>query len=214
MAEQWTDLTVVRHGLTNWNAAGRFQGFLDVPLSETGRKQSRRLASRLAGSSFDVVYSSDLRRALETAAPTVRQLGMTIRHDPGLREWNLGEFQNMTRAEARTRFEKEFHAYCYLEPDLVIPGGESYREFYQRSMASLETIARAHSGQRVLIFSHGGVIVNLIRQTRSIPMHQNDAFSIPNTGMVSVSVKLGAILCWEKVNADFKIEKLKRNKER
>ena len=200
-----TELVVVRHGETNWNAAGRIQGLLDVPLSERGRRQARTLASRLAGP-FDAFYCSDLRRTRETAAPFARRLGLSPVYDERLREWHLGDFENRTYAELQHHFERELAGFINMDPDLVIPAGESYRQFFGRSLSGVEAIVAKHPGQRLLMVSHGGVVINLLRRAKGIAIEERARFWVPNTGMVRFTLRHGAELIWEEFEADFELK--------
>jgi len=91
-----TELLLVRHGETDWNAAGRLQGHTDRPLSDYGREQARRLAEELVGEEFDAIYASDLARARETAEIVGAQLDLPVVLDPDLREKNWGTWEGLT----------------------------------------------------------------------------------------------------------------------
>ena len=94
-----TELIVVRHGETDWNRDGRYQGHADPPLNDAGREQARELARALADQPLDVAYTSDLRRAAETARIIVDGREVKLVEDPGLREIDVGSWSGLTRAE-------------------------------------------------------------------------------------------------------------------
>ncbi len=102
-----TTLLVVRHGETQWNLEGRWQGHLDSDLTELGQRQARALAKHPAMETVDRVYSSDLGRALATAHEIAVRRGLGIHREPRLRERHLGIFQGLTRAEMTERFPEE-----------------------------------------------------------------------------------------------------------
>ena len=135
-----TTLLLVRHGETDWNAAGRLQGHTDRPLSDFGRRQARQLAEELAGESFDAIYASDLARARETAEIVGEGLGLPTMLDPDLREKDWGTWEGLTPVE-RDRVE------------LV---GESTKAHQNRMLRALRRIAERHPGGRVLVVTHGG----------------------------------------------------------
>jgi 2,3-bisphosphoglycerate-dependent phosphoglycerate mutase len=135
-----TELLLVRHGETDWNAAGRLQGHTDQPLSDYGRAQARRLAEELAGEQFDAIYASDLARASETAEIVAERLHLPVDLDPDLREKNWGTWEGLTSEE---RLE--------VEPD-----GESTEQHQRRVLAALGRIAAKHPHGRVLVVTHGG----------------------------------------------------------
>src|SRR5690349_15996562 len=99
-----TTLLLARHGETDWNREGRWQGWADPPLNELGRRQATRLAEQLRTIPFDAVYSSDLRRAHETAEILAAPHAVPIVVDPALREIDIGSWSGLTRAEIAARF--------------------------------------------------------------------------------------------------------------
>ena len=147
-----TELLLVRHGETDWNSQGRFQGHADPPLNEAGRRQARELALELEQVDFDVVYTSDLQRALETAEIIVAGRGVPLTVDPGLREIDVGSWSGLTRAEIEERF-----------PGASEHDGESREAHLERVLSTVERIAEAHPRERVLIVSHGGSLRTLRR---------------------------------------------------
>jgi 2,3-bisphosphoglycerate-dependent phosphoglycerate mutase len=130
-------LFIARHGETAWNVASREMGQLDSPLTDRGVEQARALARRLAGLHVEVVYSSDLGRALRTAELIARECGIEVRVEPALRERHMGIFQGLTRAEMHERYPAERTAYETGGYDHVIPGGESARQRTERSVRAL-----------------------------------------------------------------------------
>ena len=135
-----TELLLVRHGETDWNAEGRLQGHTDRPLNEYGRRQARGLADELADEELDAIYSSDLARARETAEIVGERLGLPVVLDPDLREKSWGSWEGLTPAERQ-------------EIELV---GESTEEHAARTLRALRRIAERHPGGRVLVVTHGG----------------------------------------------------------
>jgi probable phosphoglycerate mutase len=185
------ELTLIRHGETLWNLEGRMQGHGDSPLSELGQRQAAALASALARERFDALYSSDLRRALETARPIATALGLPVRPDARLRERHLGILQGRSFAEV-ARDEPELHArWQGPDPTWVIPGGESKQEKHQRVLAALAAIAAAHPGGRVLVITHGGGLDAALRHSLGIPLSAPRRFSLLNASVNVFVVKDG-----------------------
>jgi broad specificity phosphatase PhoE len=151
-----TTLLLARHGETDWNRARRWQGHADRPLTDRGRAQAAGLAERLAGIPLDAVYSSDLRRARETAEAVAHVQGLEVVELPALREVDVGSWQGLTRDEAEARFPEGFQR--WRAGATGWDDGESYGEMSRRVLAAVETIANAHQGGRVLIVTHGGPI--------------------------------------------------------
>jgi probable phosphoglycerate mutase len=155
-----TTILLARHGETDWNKEGRWQGWADPPLNDTGRAQARGLAERLRATPFDAVYSSDLRRARETAEILAAPHAVPVVVDPGLREIDVGSWSGLTRAEIRERF-----------PDGSRPDGETHEEHGTRVRAAVVAIARANEGRRILIVAHGGTVRSIHDLISDEPYH-------------------------------------------
>jgi broad specificity phosphatase PhoE len=151
-----TTLLLARHGQSDWNEARRWQGFADRPLTERGRAQAEELADRLAEIPLDAIYSSDLRRARETAAAVGRRQGLEPTRLPGLREVNVGSWEGLTRGEAEAKFPEGFRR--WQNGGTGWEDGETYGEMSKRVLDTAREIAAAHAGARVLVVAHGGPI--------------------------------------------------------
>ena len=151
-----TTLLLARHGETDWYRARRWQGHADRPLTERGRAQAMDLARRLADIELDAVYSSDLRRARETAQAVAEAQEVGLIQLPELREVNVGSWEGLTREEAETRFPDGFRR--WRAGATGWEDGETYAEMARRVLAAVGRIASDNEGGRVLIVSHGGPI--------------------------------------------------------
>ena len=150
--EQSIRLVLWRHGQTQWNVDGRFQGQSDIPLDAVGEQQAERAARLLAGLRPDAIVSSDLVRAMATAAPLARLTGLTVTTDKDLRERFGGLWEGLTDTEIRTRYPAEHAAW-------MPPGGESSAVVAERAGAALERIAAGMApGTLVVVVSHGAAI--------------------------------------------------------
>lgn len=165
MAELW----LVRHGQTDWNIEGRFQGQADVPLNAAGRAEAQKLANELACVPFEAIYSSDLERARETAEIIAAPHELPVRVDERLREISHGDWEGLhvseIRAQAGTAFLDPIQP---RSPDFRSPGGESVRELAARVNQVLSEIERAHPNGPVLIVSHAMPAATLTCQARGI----------------------------------------------
>jgi broad specificity phosphatase PhoE len=149
-------VVLLRHGRTEWNASGRFQGQLDSPLDLVGRAQAAAAAVAVAPMVPDALVSSDLSRALDTAAAVSVVADMDIAIDPRLREIDLGEWQGLTRAEARARFPEEYARWQAGE-DARRGSGETYAEVGARASACVhDWLDELGSGSLLLAVTHGG----------------------------------------------------------
>jgi len=153
-----TLIILARHGETDWNRDGIWQGHGDPPLNALGRRQAAGLADRLADVEIDALYSSDLRRAYETAEIIGVAKGLAITADRDLREMDVGSWSGLTSEEIQERFPEAGHH-----------DGESREAFDTRAVAALGRIARAHEGGPVLVVTHGGVVRALDRHVFGEP---------------------------------------------
>jgi len=154
-----THILLARHGETEWNAIRRVQGWTDIPLSEKGLAQAEALAERLSRVPLAAVYSSDLARAAQTAAPTAARLGLTVQTVPELREKGFGEWEGLTQADLERDYPELWHRYHVLRDlDALVPGGETWPQVQERLSAALGRILAAHPGpdEAVLLVGHGG----------------------------------------------------------
>lgn len=160
-------LFLARHGETEWNRVGRWQGKTDIPLSEVGRAQARELAASLVGRGIAEVHASDLQRATETAQIIARELGLaaTLKLDARLRERGFGCFEGFTRDECAARHPEAWARYL-ADRRATPPGGEPQPEVAARVVAALTEIARAPraGGAATLVVSHGGTIRTFVHE--------------------------------------------------
>ncbi len=144
-------MLLVRHGQSEWNARGRWQGQADPPLSALGREQARAAVARLGV--VDLIVASDLDRALTTAALLAEGLGVgPVLVEPRLRERSAGEWSGLTRAEIDEQWPG------YLAERRRPPGFEPHDQLRARVRDALDDIARAQAGAEVLVVTHGGVV--------------------------------------------------------
>lgn len=161
-----TRLLLVRHGETAWNADGRLQGHLDIALNDVGRAQARRLAAALADERepIDIIYSSDLARALQTAQAVADATGAPLIATPALRERDFGAFQGRSFAAIEAELPREAERWRRRDPDWAPPGaGESLLQFKERITHAVCALAAQNIGKHVAMFTHGGVLDVLYR---------------------------------------------------
>jgi len=153
-------VTFVRHGESQSNATGHWQGHGDSPLSAHGREQAKRAALRLPASRFSRIVSSDLSRARDTA----RAVGVEPELDPGLREIDVGAWEGLARADVLEKFPEQIAALVRGD-DVKIGGAESWGDATRRAMSALHgQLAHHGPGDELAIFSHGGVITSIFIQ--------------------------------------------------
>ena len=181
--QNMTRVIAMRHGETAWNVDSRLQGQLDIPLNDNGRDQARRAALALRDHAPDVIYTSDLSRARETAESTAGLLGLPLTTDPGLRERCFGIWEGHTYAEVETVWPSESERWRRREADFGPERGETLQAFFDRVVATATRLAAAHPGQSVLLVAHGGVLDCLYRAASRVALNAPRTWELPNTGI-------------------------------
>jgi probable phosphoglycerate mutase len=183
-----TRLCIVRHGETAWNAEGRVQGQLDIPLNDVGLSQARALAAVLGNESFSAIYSSDLIRVRQTARPSAERLGLAVSLSPDLRERHYGVFQGMTYSEAKERLPGDYARFRAKDPDFAFASGESLARFNERALACMASLLEKHAGEDLLVFTHGGVLEMIYRHATGRGLSSTRDFEIPNAAINRIEV--------------------------
>jgi 2,3-bisphosphoglycerate-dependent phosphoglycerate mutase len=181
-----TELWLVRHGASADSLEGEtfelVEGQGDPPLSEAGRHQAEQVGLRLAQEPFDALYVTTLQRTVQTAAPLVARSGMTPIVDADLREVFLGDWEGGLLRLKAADDDPLFREVMAQQRWDVIPGAESREVFGGRLRDAVERIAAAHPGGRVVVFSHGAAIGEILAQaTGSSPF----AFVGPDNASIS-----------------------------
>ena len=178
-----TEMIFLRHGETDWNLQQRFQGQIDVPLNATGEQQAQRLAARLGREPADHLYSSDLLRARQTAAPLAAAWSLPVAPLPAFREQGFGVLEGLDVPTIQSRHADLWSLWLQHAADFALPGGESLRQFHARVYAGVLALAAAHPQQRVAVVTHGGVLDMLWRSAHGLPLDGLRQCEIPNTGI-------------------------------
>ena len=181
-------LWLVRHGETDWNAAGRVQGHTPTELNERGREQAREIGRRLKGRAFAAVWSSDLPRAYQTAELLVESagLGMRVERSEALRERSFGKYEGMTTAEiGAARTALGLNATGDLADWTGMPGVESNDVLWERISGQLRELSERYVSQDVVVVTHGGVIARVVYRVLGIPDGVPRHFPLSN-GIVAV----------------------------
>lgn len=177
-------LVLIRHGETEWNRAGRIQGYhADSALTDTGREQVRALALRLAREGIDALYSSDAGRTRDTAEPIAAATRLPVVFDTALRERNYGAFEGYSFSEIETAFAAEYATFRTRDPHYVPPNGESAARFRDRILATLEAIAASANGRRVAVVTHGGVLGVMYRVAMNVPLEEKRSYVLANASL-------------------------------
>ena len=156
-----TSLILIRHGETDWNVEGRWQGQIDIPLNQKGRIQAEETARNLSDVPISAIYSSDLSRAFETARPLADWKGLPIQTDPRLREIHQGVWQGMLVKDIQARYAERFEQRADNPLSVSPPGGETVLQVNGRVLSIISEIVQRHPQETIAIVSHGFVIALL-----------------------------------------------------
>lgn len=194
-----TTILLIRHGQTDWNAEGRWQGHEDIPLNQAGRQQALLLARRLKSWPLNAIYCSDLRRTSETAAIIAGESGLRPVSDVQWRERDLGHFAGLTQEEIQQQYPEAWAR--FQEGEIAMPGAEGSRELQSRAATAFELLLQQHNGETIAVVSHGGTIGALIAHVLGVPFARPARFRVGgNTGLSIVTVREGRPPVLERLN--------------
>lgn len=177
---------IIRHGQTDWNADGRWQGQEDVPLNGEGLLQARHLAKFLAARPIRHIFSSDLRRAMQTAQPLADALNLRVETDRRLREIHVGIFQGLTGDEVAARYPLQYAAFNSDKLNYVVPEGESRKQLQTRAFAAWEELVATAQGPEIALVSHGGTIKLLMQRLFESEAHALGKVRFQNTSITTL----------------------------
>ena len=179
---------LLRHGETDWNLQGRCQGITDVDLNNRGRQQARCIAKHLGSEKIAAIYSSDLKRALQTAEIIKRSHGLEVTVDSDFRELNHGAFEGLTFLDIRAAYP-DFLSLWRSEPGkMMIPGGERLVDVEKRVWNGMERILKSHlSRETVVVVSHNFPILAVLCRITGTPLNNYRSFRVEPCGLSCVS---------------------------
>ena len=202
-----TNILLIRHGETAWNAVRRLQGHIDIPLNAEGERQAGALAQALAAEPVDVIVSSDLQRARQTAQAVADQYdGAMVHTDANLRERCYGVFEGMLYTEVEQQYPADFALWQARDIDAVMPPGErvaeSFRQFYARAISAIVEWAERHPGKTVAIVAHGGVLECAYREAVGMQLDSPRDFQVKNASINRFTFSNGklALTSWGEVD--------------
>lgn len=181
-------LYLVRHGQTTFNAEGRIQGWLDVPLDATGQIQAQRVAQRLAQQPIGVIYSSPLLRAADTARVIAHVCGLDVILDERLREYHMGDWTGLTPEEIRLTLPS---SHAVDNPEGIVPNGETAQQMRERVAALLGDLVVRHANETLILVSHGGTLGALVGTMIGLPVMRRHPFTFGNASITEVAYENG-----------------------
>lgn len=172
-------IVLLRHGATDWNLQGRCQGASDIELNDVGLHQAETIAATLSREKIDAVYSSHLKRALQTAHAVSRPHGLPVNIEEDVRELDHGDLEGLTFEEIKENYA-DFLARWRVEPaEIQIPGGERLADVYQRAWNGLERIVERHNFEStVIVVSHNFPILGIICRITNTHLNKYRSFHL------------------------------------
>ncbi|MCX4990912.1 MULTISPECIES: histidine phosphatase family protein [unclassified Streptomyces] len=189
-----TTLLLARHGQTVWHAENRYAGVSDVPLTDEGRAQAEALGRWAAAHPVDAIWTSTVSRAVATAEPACRALGLVPQREPALRECDFGVVEGRTLAEFEAENPVRAKAFRADPVSYPFPEAEDPRTAAARGTRALRHIAAAHPGERVLVVAHNTLLRLVLCSALSIPLgeYRRVLPSLGNAAITELRVEDGS----------------------
>ncbi|MEZ4863721.1 MAG: histidine phosphatase family protein [Caldilineaceae bacterium] len=187
-----TEMILVRHGETIWNAEGRVQGQGDSPLTARGIAQAKSVGKRLQHEHFTTLYASHLGRVVDTARYIADFTGHAITIDERLQERAYGIFEGLTHAEASAKHPATYQEYkINFSPDFAVPAAESSRQLLARGQAVFQDLAQRHPGERLVVVSHGSFLRFVLCDILGVPLGAKQSFRLANGSLSEIAYEDG-----------------------
>ena len=188
-SDKVTELILIRHGETAWNADQRIQGHTDIALNRNGLAQAAAIGKRFENDALDVLISSDLQRAMQTMAPIAEGRNLPVLPDQRLRERHLGILQGKSREQAQRDMPRVYDVFRSRLPDAELEGGESLNTFAARVIDVLGELTETHRNKRIVAVTHGGVLDIAYRHATGTTLEAARTFTIHNASINTFRVE-------------------------
>ncbi len=185
---------LVRHGKTIWNAEGRYQGRVDVPLNEEGREQAKRVGLALRDFPIKAVYASPLKRCTDTAGEIAKYHKLNIITDEGLKEINHGKWEGMLATDVAKEYPELLKLWRERPKEVVMPEGESLMDVYRRAVPSFKRIIEKHPDDIVAIVGHDATNKVIMCYLLGLDLNMFWTFKQANCGITVVEINENGII--------------------
>lgn len=182
-------LYLVRHGETDWNRQNRCQGCIDIELNEDGIRQAKAVAQRLSAEKLDIIYSSWLKRAYDTAAYINQKFSLDIIKESALNEIDFGEWEGLTFEEMRVRPDYDFSRWKTEPHKATFPGEGRLQAVQDRAMDFVNKTIKDNPGKNILMVSHGGILKTITLKLLDIGLEAYNKFYIANTSVSIITLE-------------------------
>lgn len=189
-----TKFILVRHGQTEWNLCGRYQGQSDTELSAAGIKQAEILAEHFPADKIDAIYSSDLKRAFITAEKVGEKYQCPVIKEPAFREICFGDWEGLTYEQITEKWPYAL-ADFFQRPDILeIPNGESFLAVQTRAVNKIKELAASNNDKTLAIFAHGAIIRTILAAAVNSPLRYLWSFRQDNTAVSIIIYDCGGFM--------------------
>jgi len=196
-----TKVIFIRHGQTEWNVTGRYQGQSDVQLTAEGHRQAEKLAADFPVDTVDAVYASDLQRAMVTAETIAQKFGLPVQAEPAFREVSFGKWEGLTYQQIVAEWEEGMTNFLQHPDILEIPGGETFPAVQKRATDKLQELVKKHDGQTIVVVAHGAVLRTMLTAALHMPLQYLWSIRQFNTAVNIVRYDEGANATVELLNS-------------
>lgn len=187
-------LILARHGQTDYNVQGRYQGQREVPLNRTGLEQAERLAGRLSSYKIDALFSSDLKRCVQTAEVIAKRLGLPAATDARWRELSFGDWEGMTHAEIQAEAPELLERWQSDPAGVSAPNGETVQQLAGRAGSALDELRSRYAEKTILLVTHGGVIRALLCLALGVELNRHWQFEVASASVSRISYYQGGAI--------------------
>lgn len=183
-------LLLTRHGQTDWNIAGRYQGQSDVPLNQTGQLQAGQIAQRLSRETIHAIYSSDLSRAADTAQKIInlQRQSPVLHMDSRWRELSFGDWEGLTYKEMSAHSPELFSNWMADPKNISTPNGETLTQLAERVKSAFDEIKNNHKDQTVLVVAHSGSLQTLLAVTLGVDLNRYWQFRVGQASLSELNI--------------------------
>ncbi len=172
-------ILLLRHGATDWNLQGRCQGTTDMELNSVGLQQAREVAAYLGNERIHAVYSSNLKRAIQTAVAISEPRNLAVVIDESLRELDHGKLEGLTFSEIQAQYPRFIYKWRNEPAELRVPGGERLIDVGKRAWDGMNRIVRRHhTGETIAIVSHNFPILTILCRITETPLNHYRSFHL------------------------------------
>ena len=184
---------LVRHGVTESNKKRIYMGWSEEGLDEGGIKQAEKLGMKLKENGISKIYTSPIRRAVQTAEILNRYLSTGISIEEDFREMKLGEWEGMSEEEIKLRYPREWEIWNKRPAELILPGREKLSSVQERSVGAIKRILNGNSNRRVIAVTHVAIIRCLVLFFKNLELNLYKRIAVLNTSIFELKFSAGSL---------------------